>query len=286
MCQLQYIIVDKIPPQEIRYLRSHVSEDESIQLVELSGTEKERRESVAGYPPEQSIFLAEDAALLSEMRERGMTVLAFAEREKEDQTIPEVDFVVEGFEEVNLRFLQQVYQRRHHLPWTILETKRCIVREFTLDDLDDLFALYAGEGMTDYIEPLYEYEKEKEYQISYMKYMYGFYGYGMWLVIDKESGKLIGRAGIENREELCGELELGYAIGVPWQRKGYATEVCLAIMEYAKEELECEKLNCLIEQGNTVSEHVAEKLGFVMCEELDINQKRMKRYEISWKEGD
>ena len=215
-----------------------------------------------------------------------MTVLAFAEREKEDQTIPEVDFVVEGFEEVNLRFLQQVYQRRHHLPWTILETKRCIVREFTLDDLDDLFALYAGEGMTDYIEPLYEYEKEKEYQISYMKYMYGFYGYGMWLVIDKESGKLIGRAGIENREELCGELELGYAIGVPWQRKGYATEVCQAIMEYAKEELECEKLNCLIEQGNTVSEHVAEKLGFVMCEELDINQKRMKRYEISWKEGD
>ncbi len=29
-----------------------------------------------------------------------------------------------------------------------------------------------------------------------------------------------------------------------------------------------------------------QKMGFVMCEELDINQKRMKRYKISWKEGD
>ena len=172
MCQLQYIIVDKIPPQEIRYLRTHVSEDEGIQLVELSGTKEERWESVVHYPPKQSILLAEDAALLSEMRERGMTVLAFAEKASKEQRIPEVDFVVEGFEEVDIRFLRQVYQRRHHLPWTILETRRCIVREFTLDDLDDLFALYAGDGMTDYIEPLYEYEKEKEYQISYMKYIY------------------------------------------------------------------------------------------------------------------
>lgn len=30
--------------------------------------------------------------------------------------------------------------------------------------------------------------------------MYGYYGYGMWLVFDKASGELIGRAGLEHRE--------------------------------------------------------------------------------------
>lgn len=285
MCQLRYILIDEIPPQEIRYLRQAIFEQEELILAELRGTRQDRLKKAESYPAQESILLAKDAELLTKMRQRGMTVLAFAETQGDYQTLPQVDFVVEGFEEADLHFLQQVYQRRHGLPWTILQTERCVLRELTLDDLDDLFALYAGEGMTDYIEPLYEYEKEKEYQTAYIKYMYGFYGYGMWLVIEKDSGKVIGRIGLEHREELDGELELGYAIGVLWQRKGYATEVCRAVMDYAREQLACEKLNCLIEHGNTVSEHLAEKLGFVMCEELDINQKKMKRYEISWKVG-
>ena len=105
--------------------------------------------------------------------------------------------------------------------------------EITLDDLDGLFALYAGEGMTEYLDPLYEYEKEKEYQRSYINYMYRLYGNGMWVVIEKATGKQIGRVGIENREACDGEPELGYMIDVSYQRKGYATEVCLAVIGYA-----------------------------------------------------
>ena len=76
--------------------------------------------------------------------------------------------------------------------------------------------------MTEYLDPLYEYEKEKEYQRSYINYMYRLYGYGMWVVIEKATGKLIGRVGIENREACDGEPELGYMIVVSYQRKGYA----------------------------------------------------------------
>ena len=46
------------------------------------------------------------------------------------------------------------------------------------------------------------------------------------------TGKLIGRVGIENREACDGEPELGYMIDVSYQRKGYATEVCLAAVSY------------------------------------------------------
>ena len=156
------------------------------------------------------------------------------------------------------------------------------LEEFSMEYLDALFELYAGKGMTDYMEPLYPYEEEREYQQAYIEQMYRFYGYGMWIVCDRNTGELIGRAGVEHREELGGELELGYAIGVPWQRQGYATEVCSAILTYVKEELMLPSVSCLIEEGNVVSEHLAQKLGFHYCETVQIDGKQMRKYKVAF----
>ena len=186
------------------------------------------------------------------------------------------DMIAEGFEEVDAVFFQRIYQRHYHIPWTILETKRCIVRELALSDLPELFAMYAEDGMTDYLDPLYDYKEEFEYQKAYIENMYGFYGYGMWLVFEKETGVLIGRVGIEHREETDGVLELGYAIRTGWQRQGYAFEVCQAVLSYAKEELQMEEIHCFIQKENQKSIKLAEKLGFhyekeQICEEKSVS---------------
>ncbi len=274
------IIADQIPPRELQYLRRNLRGEPQLRLIELpEGSREKQMEILLSFPPENSLFLSADREKLRRMKERGMTALGFVEKGRETGLDPSVaDMLAEGCQEMDAEFLIRAYQRKHHLPWKILETERCILREVCLEDMDALFALYEGEGMTDYIEPLYEYEKEREYQEAYIAHMYGFYGFGLWAVIEKETGKLIGRAGIECREELGGELELGYVIGRPYQRRGYASEVCRAILDYARERLECGRLNCLIEQGNTVSEHLAEKLGFTFREELAVQGKRMKRY--------
>ena len=144
-----------------------------------------------------------------------------------------------NFEEIDEEFLIRVYQRYHHLPWKILETKRTIVRELTLSDMDALFELYAQPGVTEYTEGLYERQEEEEYERAYINHMYRYFGYGMWLVFSKETGELIGRAGFEHhnlviggKEELA--LEMGYVISPKVQRQGYAYEVCQALLEYAK----------------------------------------------------
>ena len=48
----------------------------------------------------------------------------------------------------------------------------------------------------------------------------------MWVVVLKETGKVIGRAGLENRD-VCGEnqVELGYVIAEAYQNNNIATEV-------------------------------------------------------------
>lgn len=235
---------------------------------------------LTGKRSRERIFLSSDQFLLDLARD--VDVPAIAYQKPETDTFLHADMVVEGFEEVDMIFLQRVYERHFNIPWTILETKRCIVRELELSDMDDLFSMYAEPGMTDYMEGLYEYEEELEYQKAYIENMYRFYGYGMWLVFEKKTGTLIGRAGVEHREELNGEMELGYAIRTSFQHQGYAYEVCQAIVQYAGEELQAHLLHCLIEKGNVISEKLAVKLGFSYHGDREIGGILMSDYQIEW----
>ncbi len=278
MLELEKILVDALPKEEEQFLEEHLKEKKC--LIKYDKGEPFEK-WLSSFDATKALLVSENAAHLKAAHAAGMAALGYLNPDaRQPAGELQADMFAEGFEEVDFAFLEKVYQRHHGLPWTILTTKRCIVREFCMDDLDDLFALYAGKGMTDYMEPLYEYEKEREYEQAYIEHMYGFYGYGMWVVIDKETGALIGRMGVEHREELGGELELGYAVAVPYQRKGYATEVCTAIISYAKEELGAPFLNCLIEEGNTVSEHLVKRLGFNYQETILLGGKRMKKYTL------
>lgn len=181
-----------------------------------------------------------------------------------------VDMLLLGLEEVDMEFLLRTFLRKHHLPWRILETKRCYLREITLDDMDDLFELYNKKGITDYIEPLYERQEEEEYQRAYIENMYGYYGYGMWLVKEKDTHRMIGRAGIDYR--MLGEeeiIEMGYVIAPEYQRQGYAYEVCQAIMGWVKSNLEFRRIDCLVEPGNETSVGLLHKLGFQETEKIN-----------------
>ncbi len=165
-------------------------------------------------------------------------------------------YAVESLAELDIEYLERVRRRYNHIPWDIGETDRCLIRELSLSDLPALYELYDKPGMTDYVEPLYDYETELEYQKAYIENMYGFYEYGMWLVFSKETGKLIGRAGLEHDE-------LGYMIAPELQNRGYATEVCRFIIDYARENTDFEELYCRIDEKNTASVHIAKRLGFV-----------------------
>ncbi|MBQ6843555.1 MAG: GNAT family N-acetyltransferase [Agathobacter sp.] len=227
----------------------------------------------------ESLLIAATDEMIAIGNKLGVVTIAYAKSEFPNQTYRGVDMIVEGFEEVDADFLEKMYQRYHRIPWTILETERCVVRELSLGDLDALFELYADDGMDTYTEPLYPYEEEKEFQRAYVENMYRYYGYGMWLVFEKESGKLIGRAGLEHREyNDVVELELGYLIGKKYQGKGYATEVCNAILDYAKENAGFERINTVIQDGNDVSIALSKKLGFEQKESYEMDGKIMHRF--------
>lgn len=144
------------------------------------------------------------------------------------------------------------------------------LREQTIKDLDRLYEIYSSSNITRYMEGLYEdYEEEYNYTLAYIKNMYDFYGYGIWIVVRKEDDVIVGRAGLSNRE-VDGEtkLELGYVIAEEYQNQGYAYEICKAICGFVKKFLYENEIVCFMKKENIPSIKLAEKLGFNFVEDV------------------
>lgn len=169
-------------------------------------------------------------------------------------------------EEPDRDYLERIFRRCKGLPWDILETERCLVRETTVEDVKDFYRIYSNPSIVEYMEPLYEDpEEERSYARDYIDQVYAFYNFGMWTVVEKASGEVIGRAGIYYREG-CELPELGFVIAAERQGKGLATEVCSAILQYGYEELNFDKILAFVQPGNAASHRVCEKLGMERVE--------------------
>lgn len=220
--------------------------------------------------PEQSPGTEEDGVLwITDQGQRAQEllrfdcpVLAWLHEHNRDQDFSGIRYACENLEELDWDYMEKVYRRYMGIPWEILTTKRCLVRETCVEDLDALYEIYAEPSVTQYTEGLYpEREQEEAYLKDYTENMYYFYNYGVWTICDKTTGQVIGRAGFSNREG-HEDPELGFVIGVPWQKKGLATEVCTALLQYGKEELGFDRVQMLVMPENRVSLRLAEKLGF------------------------
>lgn len=210
------------------------------------------------------LAVTDDADAARELKKLGLAVTGY-QAEGEPLTHFSVNYVVSELAMVEDDYFNLIYMRAHNIPLLIACTERTIIREMTADDLTAMYELYSDEAVAKWVEPLYEYEKELEFTKAYIENVYSFYGYGLWLVFDRKTGELIGRAGISVRE-IDGEkrCELGYIIRGDRQRQGMGFEVSTAVMEYAADCLLIDELWLCIEKDNTASIGLGKKLGFTL----------------------
>lgn len=163
---------------------------------------------------------------------------------------------------IPMDFLWRVWLRGHDLPWQIAETPRLYLREMTEEDLDFLYRCQQDELSARFVAgPKGGRETELEKLRAYRQLIYGFYGFGLWIVCEKETGRPVGRAGLQLREEY--EVpELGFEIEASCRGRGYAREALEAVLSYAKDELELEELRSVVDVENPVSQKLCESLGF------------------------
>lgn len=172
-------------------------------------------------------------------------------------------FVIYDLLDIDQQYIRLVWARKNKRPLVIAETKRLLIREFAMEDLDSLYELYGTLMDCSYVEQLYDREEEAEFERKYIENMYGFFGYGLWLVFLKDTGKLVARVGIENRE-IDGETvqELGYLVDKRYQNNHIALESCRAVLDYGKNQLYLKQIFTCIHKENKKSIALAGKLGF------------------------
>ncbi len=214
-------------------------------------------------PGQESLIVTDLPWLAGQCLERGWYVAALYHERNRGAGFPAVRYGIEDVFALEYRSYEEAYRRLAGLPWDILETKRLKVRESTLSDVEDFYRIYTEPSITRYMEDLFpQKEAELAYMKAYIDQIYGFYGYGLWTVVLKENGRVIGRAGLSVREGY--ELpELGFVIEAAYQRQGYGLEVCGAILKYAGEELFFEKVQALVKEENLVSKSLLARLGFI-----------------------
>lgn len=141
------------------------------------------------------------------------------------------------------------------------ETERLLLRELEYSDIDALSAILRDE------ETMYAYngafsENETLDWLERQLARYKKYGFGLWAVILKESGEMIGQCGLTMQPWKDKELlEVGYLLNKKYWHMGYATEAAKACKIYAFETLDTSEVCSIIRDTNIPSRRVAERNG-------------------------
>jgi len=146
----------------------------------------------------------------------------------------------------------------------ILETERLLLREMTQKDYPSLAAiLQDSETMYAYEGPFTDEETQAWLERNLKRYRED--GFGLWAVILKETGTMIGQAGLT--WQTIGDakvLEVGYLFNRAYWGNGYATEAAVACKRYAFSVLHANEVYSIIRETNIASMNVAIRNGMLV----------------------
>jgi RimJ/RimL family protein N-acetyltransferase len=161
---------------------------------------------------------------------------------------------------------------------TALETRRLVLRPFAETDLDQFAAIMSDPEVTRYLgdgEPL---DRASTWRAMALTLGHErLRGYTQAAVVDKASGRLLGRGGLWYPEGWPG-LEVGWILGRFAWGQGYATELGAACRNLAFEILGAAELVSVIHPDNTRSVAVAERIGHRFLRDVTVSGRRCLLY--------
>ena len=148
---------------------------------------------------------------------------------------------------------------------------RACIRELTAADLP-FVAEMVGDAETMRSYPHHFMPTEARYWLQRQLDRYARDGHGLWLVVERNSGRRVGQVGLAIQEvDGAKEPEIGWLIHRDFWRRGYATEAGAAVRDPAFRSLNLGRVISLIRPVNEPSKGVAKKVGMVVERETDFH---------------
>ena len=217
-------------------------------------------------PEYDTLYIADSERLLRQLQDPGAAFCGYSHSGNTSQNLKRADYILMEPQWVDRDSLVKIWQRQRHLPWTILETARCEVREFVPEDLEAIRALYDEEAVRFLEAPSEDTAKEKKILEAYIDRVYRLCGYGHWAVLSRQTGELVGRIGFSFPNSPAPgpapDASFGYLVRKDWRGKGIAREVCAALIEYGFSQLGFERIGADTALSNTASDKILRSFGF------------------------
>ena len=147
----------------------------------------------------------------------------------------------------------------------VLETDRLLLRELTRRDfaalctmLQDDEVMYAYEGALS--------DGDAQAWLDRQLRRYARDGFGLWAVVLKETGELIGQCGLTLQDvdaQGTRGVEVGYLFCREFWHRGFATEAARACRDFAFDELGAGEVFSVVRDTNVASQSVALRNGMV-----------------------
>jgi [ribosomal protein S5]-alanine N-acetyltransferase len=169
---------------------------------------------------------------------------------------------------------------------TTIETPRLLLRPMVAEDIEALLGIFGDpKVMASFSEEPFTLDQMRYWLDRNLRHQ-DEYGYGLFSVIRKSDGLLIGDCGLEQMEvEGRKVAELGYDFRSDAWNQGYATEAACAVRDYAFHVLGLAELISLVRQANVASARVAEKAGMRRAAEFERYGARYWRYALAREEA-
>ena len=144
-----------------------------------------------------------------------------------------------------------------------IETERLLLRPFEESDIGAV-GFYTDPRVMRYIPQgawsAAELPDKFARMIAVTRERWRQYGYGMWAIALKASGRVIGHGGLQRLPD-ADEVELFYLLDHPHWNRGLATEAAEAMLRFAFEEAGLRRIVAIALPENVASTRVMEKAG-------------------------
>lgn len=144
-----------------------------------------------------------------------------------------------------------------------IETERLILREIVAADAAVLHRYWSDDDVTEYMV-LDPFEKIED-TIQMIVLLAGLFADDSgirWAVVRKEDGVVIGTCGFHNLKPEHFRAEMGYEIGKEYWGQGLMSESIKAILDYGYETMDFNRVEAFVNEGNSRSLRLLEKIGF------------------------
>ena len=143
----------------------------------------------------------------------------------------------------------------------ILETDRLVLRHLETDDAAFILELLNEPSFIQNIgdRNVRTLQEAREYIVNGPRKSYERNGFGLYLIVLKETRESIGICGLIRRDGLE-DVDIGYALLPTFWSKGYAVEAARAVKDYARDAIGLKRIVAIVDPANESSIRVLEKL--------------------------